>query len=121
MANGHHGTIKSSNKISTIVPPDDAFSIYGRTDAEGNYVIKGVPFTGGGTNYSVVPSKGIHSFTPQKLSRYVSQNSINHNGVDFEDTSSFPVTGQVLYEGTTYPVEGCNFYRGQEPRNQRGV
>ncbi len=110
VANGHHGTIKSSNKISTIVPPDDAFSIYGRTDAEGNYVIKGVPFTGGGTNYSVVPSKGIHSFTPQKLSRYVSQNSINHNGVDFEDTSSFPVTGQVLYEGTTYPVEGCNFY-----------
>lgn len=110
VANGHHGTIKSSNKISTIVPPDDAFSIYGRTDAEGNYVIKGVPFTGSGTNYSVVPSKGVHSFTPQKLSRYVSQNSINHNGVDFEDTSSFPVTGQVLYEGTTYPVEGCNFY-----------
>ena len=33
-----------------------------------------------------------------------------HSGVDFEDVSSFPVTGYVLYDGTDYPVEGCNFY-----------
>ena len=108
--NGNHGLIQPSNKCSTFTPAERAFSVYGRTDAEGNYVIKGVPFSGSGTNYSVVPSMGVHSFTPQKLSRFVSQSSLNHSGVDFEDTSSFEVNGQVYYKGTNIPVEGCNFY-----------
>lgn len=110
VANGNHGQIRPSNGLGKITPAERAFSVYGRTDAEGNYVIKGVPFSGSGTNYSVVPSMGVHSFTPQKLSRFVSQSSLNHSGVDFEDTSSFEVNGQVYYKGTNIPVEGCNFY-----------
>lgn len=110
VANGNHGQIRPSNEMSTTTPAERAFSVYGRTDDDGNYVIKGVPFSGAGTNYSVVPSMGVHSFTPQKLSRFVSQSSLNHSGVDFEDTSSFEVSGQVYYKGTNIPVEGCNFY-----------
>lgn len=110
VANGHHGIIRPSSAVSTVVPPASAFSVFGLTDSEGNYVIKGVPFSGNGTNYSVVPTYGVHSFSPAKSSRFVSQSSLNHSGVDFKDVSSFPVSGTVYYENTDYPVEGANLY-----------
>lgn len=110
VANSHHATIRPSSSISTVVPPASAFSVFGLTDSEGNYVIKGVPFSGNGTNYSIVPSYGVHSFSPAKSSRFVSQSSLNHSGVDFKDVSSFPVSGTVYYENTDYPVEGANLY-----------
>lgn len=110
VANSHHATIRPSSSISTVVPPASAFSVFGLTDSEGNYVIKGVPFSGNGTNYSFVPSYGVHSFSPAKSSRFVSQSSLNHSGVDFKDVSSFPVSGTVYYENTDYPVEGANLY-----------
>ena len=80
------------------------------TDAQGNFVIRGVPFTGDGTNYMVIPSMGIHEYSPTYSTRYVSASSLVHSGVDFTDVSSFPVSGTVFYEGTDYPVEGCTFY-----------
>ncbi|MDY4409551.1 MAG: LamG-like jellyroll fold domain-containing protein [Prevotella sp.] len=110
VANGHHGIIRPSSAVSTVVPPASAFSVFGLTDSEGNYVIKGVPFSGNGTNYSIVPTYGVHSFSPAKSSRFVSQSSLNHSGVDFKDVSSFPVSGTVYYENTDYPVEGANLY-----------
>lgn len=110
VANGHHGVIRPSSAVSTVVQPASAFSVFGLTDSEGNYVIKGVPFSGNGTNYSIVPTYGVHSFSPAKSSRFVSQSSLNHSGVDFKDVSSFPVSGTVYYENTDYPVEGANLY-----------
>lgn len=80
------------------------------TDAQGNFVIRGVPFTGDGTNYMVIPAMGIHEYSPTYSTRYVSASSLVHSGVDFTDVSSFPVSGTVFYEGTDYPVEGCTFY-----------
>lgn len=77
---------------------------------QGNFVIRGVPFNGDGTNYTIVPTKGIHEFSPSYSSRYVSASSLIHNSVDFTDVSSFPVSGKIYYAGTDYPVEGCSFY-----------
>ena len=57
----------------------------------------------------VVPTKGIHEFSPTYSTRYVSASALVHNGVDFEDVSSFPVSGRVVYAGTNYPVEGVQF------------
>lgn len=108
--NNRIGEIRTGSVTSNVVPPSDAFGIFGRTDADGNYVIKGVPFTGQGTNYSVVPSMGVHTFNPARLSRFVSQNSLNHSGVDFKDETSFEVSGSVYYENTNYPVEGASLY-----------
>ncbi len=112
VANGNHARFGGVKTVvtSAVVPESTQLALFGYTDAQGNFVIRGVPFSGDGTNYMVVPTLGVHEFSPQYSSRYVSASSLVHSGVDFEDVSSFPVSGYVLYEGTDYPVEGCNFY-----------
>ena len=111
VSNGNHGRLgPSTTPTSKVLPTEHQFGLFGYTDGQGNYVVRGVPFCGEGTNYMVVPTLGIHEFSPQYQTRYVSSSSLVHSGVDFEDVSSFPVTGYVLYDGTDYPVEGCNFY-----------
>ena len=107
-SNGHHATAHVPAVSSGHVPTEEQLSLMSLTDGQGNYVIRGVPFSGEGTNYTVIPTLGIHQFSPAYLSRYVSASSLVHNGVDFEDVSSFPVSGFVRYAGTDYPVEGCN-------------
>lgn len=98
---GSHAT------ASTDVPAEHMLSLCTMTDADGNYVLRGVPFSGNGTNYVVTPVFGVHEFSPSSSSCYLSTNSMVHSGVDFKDASSFPVSGTVLYEGTTIPVEGA--------------
>lgn len=110
VANGNHGQLGPSTTTSnTVLPTEHQFGIFGITDAQGNFVIRGVPFNGDGTTYMVVPSKGIHEFSPNYSTRYVSASALVHNGVDLEDVSSFPVSGRVVYAGTNYPVEGAQF------------
>lgn len=110
VANGNHGQLGPSTTTSnTVLPTEHQFGIFGITDAQGNFVIRGVPFNGDGTTYMVVPSKGIHEFSPNYSTRYVSASALVHNGVDFEDVSSFPVSGRVVYAGTNYPVDGAQF------------
>ena len=84
--------------------------LYGLTDDKGNYIIKGIPFQQGGTNYALTPELGIHSFSPGTRSMFVSPTSLTANNIDFEDVSSFPMTGKVYYAGTNIPVEGVQFY-----------
>lgn len=108
VANGNHGHIE--NMVMTDdVPEDDLLSIGAVTDINGNYTISGIPFSGDGVSYTVHPTYGTHEFTPIKTNRYVSAQSLVHNGVDFEDVSSFSVSGYVYYKGTTVPVEGVQF------------
>ena len=108
--NSNHAMKSGAIAISTIVPTEKQLSLYGVTDQNGNYVIRGVPFNGEGTTYMLRPEKGIHEFNPTYHTRFVSSNAITHNDITFEDVSSFPVTGVVYYENTTYPVQGCNLY-----------
>lgn len=110
VANSNHAYIQGSPFISEVVPTEEQLSIYGYTDENGNYVIRGVPFSGDGTTYLVRPTLGIHQFNPTYHTRYVSSNTLTHDNIEFEDVSSFPVTGVVYYENTTYPVQGCNLY-----------
>ena len=104
----HHGKIGSNAESSTNTPPD--LALRAKTDSIGNYIIQGIPFTGEGTTYAVVPKLGVHDFNPTQQLRYVCNNSLVHNSVDFTDISSFPVSGTVYYAGTDYPVEGVSFY-----------
>ena len=80
------------------------------TDSEGDYIIRGIPFQEGGTNYKVVPELGIHEFSPNMRSMFVSPTSLTANNIDFEDVSSFPMEGYVYYAGTSIPAEGIMFY-----------
>ena len=104
----HHGKIGSNTETSTFTP--DALALKAKTDKDGNYIIQGVPFTGEGTTYAIKPSLGVHQFNPQQHLRYVGNNSLVHNGVDFDDVSSFAVRGVVYYEHTSIPVEEAYLY-----------
>ncbi|MCQ2206044.1 MAG: hypothetical protein MJZ43_04630, partial [Bacteroidaceae bacterium] len=109
MRNSRHGNIKYM-ATSTDTPPDALFSLSGLTDSEGNYSIHGIPFSGSGSNYSVIPVLGGHEFNPSSVSRYVSASSLVHNGLDFTDVSSFKVTGSVRYDRTDIPVADAQIF-----------
>ena len=104
----HHGVVGVNAASSKNVP--EYLALKSRTDKDGNYIIHGVPFAGQGTTYAVLPKLGEHSFNPTQQIRFVSNNSLVHNGINFEDISSFTVKGTVYYDGTDYPVQGCNLY-----------
>lgn len=111
VANGNHARLGAGTlPTGSIIPTSQQLGLFALTDTQGNFVIRGVPFTGEGTNYMVIPALGVHEFSPTYSTRYVSASSLVHSGVDFTDVSSFPVSGSVFYEGTDYPVEGCTFY-----------
>ncbi len=110
VANENHGTKWDNTSFSDIVPSDTQLNLYGKTDTEGNYVIRGIPFTGEGINYTVTPDMGIHEFSPKYQARFISNDALTHSGVDFEDVSSFKMTGSVYYEDTNIPVEGAYLY-----------
>jgi hypothetical protein len=107
VSNENHATPELCNTASN-VPKE--LGLYAVSDLDGNYVIRGIRYSDGGTNYNVVPTLGVHSFSPSKDSRYISLNSLNFSGVNFSDISSFPVSGTVYYANTNYPVKGVNFY-----------
>ena len=111
VANENHGQRQPNTSFdSKNIPSDTQLRLYGKTDEQGNYVIRGIPFTGEGTSYMVRPTLGIHAFSPQYQTRFVNEEALTHNGVDFEDVSSFPVSGTIYYSNTDYPVEGVNLY-----------
>ena len=99
----HHGRIGSNAQASTLTP--GMLKLKAKTDADGNYIIQGIPFSGEGTTYSVVPLYGVHEFNPGKVLRFVGKNALVHTA-DFEDVSSFPMRGHVYYAGTNVPVVG---------------
>lgn len=110
VSNGRHATMKVPATSTEELPSEEQLNLMSYTDTNGYYEIRGVPFSGEGTSYSVIPMLGIHEFSPASRSRYVSMSTLNHSGVDFNDVSSFPVSGTVFYAGTDYPLEGANFY-----------
>lgn len=114
----HHGLVGSNAMSSTLTP--EALKLKAKTDANGNYVIQGIPFSGAGTTYTVVPLYGIHEFNPNMLLRYIGANSLVHTA-DFEDVSSFPMTGHIYYAGTNIPVEGVQFYVDGELQSSEGA
>jgi len=110
ISNGHHVTGKVAALSSVVQPNEEQFSLMGYTDADGNYMIGGIPFSGDGTNYVATPTLGIHQFSPANQSRFFSTNSMVQTGVDYEDVSAFPVSGKVYFENTNIPVEEAYLY-----------
>lgn len=113
----HHGVVGSNAQPSTLTPV--ALRLKAKTDTDGNYIIQGIPFTGEGSTYSVVPLYGIHEFNPAKTLLFVGKNSLVHTA-DFEDVSSFPMSGHIYYAGTNVPVEGVQMYIDGMLQNKDG-
>lgn len=114
----NHPEIGANAVPSAVVP--ESLKLYGMTDAEGDYIIRGIPFQQDGTNYKVVPAFGIHQFTPNSSSMFVSPTSLTANNINFEDVSSFPMEGYVYYTGTNIPVEGVMLYVDGELQSKDG-
>lgn len=93
---------------NNFVPSARCLSYRGTTDKNGEYQIAGVPYTGEGTNYQVVPVFGTHVFKPASTRRYVSAQSLSHTSVNFTDQSSFRVPVQAYYVYGNIPAEGLN-------------
>ena len=108
--NGNHPIINRNSLASTLIPTHDQLSLYGMTNANGEYIIRGIPFSGSGTGYTVRPVLGVHDFSPTSRTGFISANSLSLNGYDFTDVSSFTVSGTIRYSGTTVPVDSVMFF-----------
>lgn len=106
--NENHPTVSVNVKPCTITPL--RLGLYGITDTDGNYIVRGVPFDAGGTNYKLVPEFGVHEFSPISRNLYISPSSLSLNNVDFTDKSSFPMSGFIYYKDTNIPVKGIYLY-----------
>lgn len=107
--NGRHAKVGNNISSSTIVPTDTQLSRYGMTNENGEYTVRGLPYVGTGTTYSVTPTKGIHEFSPLSRNGFIGKGSLALNGYDFTDTSSFPVKGRVTYLDTNIPADSIQF------------
>lgn len=104
----NHAVMSLCVRPETNVPA--RLALCGYTNAQGNYMISGVPYTGNGTVYKIAPAYGNHEFIPASVNRYVSGQSLVHNNVNYVDNSSFIVKGTVTYRYGDFPVEGAALY-----------
>lgn len=107
--NGRHAVVGTNVKSSTIVPTELQLSRYAITNANGEYAIRGIPYIGSGTTYTVTPTKGIHVFNPQSRSGFIGTGSLVLNSYDFSDESSFPMRGKITYLNTNIPSDSIQF------------
>ena len=106
--NRNDGVLSDDYMVSEVVPSHDQLWYRTYTKPDGTYSLRGLPYVGNGTAWTIIPTFGIHSFSPTSEIRFLSSSSTNYT-VNFTDKSAFQVTGTVLYEGGTYPVEGASF------------
>ena len=103
----HHGHISGAT-YSKMIPTESQLALKGVTDQQGNYTISGIPYSGQGTTYYIIPKLGTHQFEPAQHQRMMANGALSHT-CDFKDKSSFEVRGAIYYYNTTIPVEGVNF------------
>ncbi|PIB34109.1 hypothetical protein BFP72_01040 [Reichenbachiella sp. 5M10] len=125
--NGHHATIGLA-QWTNVVPEQEDLSFTAFTDADGNYSIQSIIYSGSGNNFKLVPVFGAHSFEPSNKILYIGPSQQIQNEKNFKDNSSFAVTGTVKYdprilgyESADDPdapncyVEGVNIYIDDQP------
>ena len=99
--------LKNGAAWSDDIPSSGQLGWMGKTDKNGNYTIPYIPYIGSGENFTLTPRYDQHQFDPNSTTIFLGEGSAVLNGQDFEDVSSFKVTGTVFYEGTTCGVEGA--------------
>ena len=109
LPNGRHATVGNNIAASNIVPLDNQLSRYAITNATGEYIIRGIPFVGSGSTYTILPTCGIHEFNPVSRNGFIGNGSLTLNSYDFTDTSSFPLKGKITYLNTDIPVDSVQF------------
>lgn len=103
----NHGKVWRGEWSET-VPTKTQLAYRGVTDASGNYVVRGFPYETDGSQYTFTPVFDVHSFEPNQQLRFVGDGSSIFNGLDFQDVSSFPVSGTIRYRNSAFTVEGIS-------------
>lgn len=103
----NHGKVWRGEWSET-VPTKTQLAYRGVTDASGNYVVRGFPYETDGSQYTFTPVFDVHSFEPTQQLRFVGDGSSIFNGLDFQDVSSFPVSGTIRYRNSAFTVEGVS-------------
>ncbi len=119
--NSNHPEVGNNTRPSNITPSAEQFSLYGLTNDKGEYEIRGIPFAGSGSHYSVIPTLGVHNFSPTSRSAFISPSPLTINNVDFTDVSSVKVRGTIRFAGTTIPEDSVSFYVDGAPCNKNNV
>ena len=109
LPNGRHATVGANITPSTIIPSDSKLSRYATTNENGEYIIRGIPFIGSGSTYTILPTCGIHEFSPISRNGFIGNGNLTLNSYDFTDISSFPVRGRVTYLNTNIPADSIQF------------
>ena len=109
MPNSRHATVGNNISTSRIVPATNQLSRYTVTNANGEYIIRGIPFVGSGSTYTLTPACGIHEFSPISRNGFIGNGNLTLNSYDFTDVSSFPVKGKVTFLNTDIPVDSVQF------------
>jgi hypothetical protein len=104
--NANHFLKESTVTWSNNKPTQSQLGFFGLTDALGNYTVPGVAFSGSGENFTIIPSFLTHTFSPSSRSVFMGDQARIFNNQDFDDESSFLVTGS-LYYGKDSLVTSC--------------
>jgi hypothetical protein len=80
------------------IPTADQLGVLGVTDANGNYEISAIPYSGTGESFTITPAYGKHQFEPNQKLVYLGEGSTVVNEINFVDKSSFIFKGRVLYD-----------------------
>ena len=103
--NEHHGTLHNCT-YANVNPLIEQLWFKALTDETGNYLITGIPYLSGGSIYKIVPMLSPHEFNPGYKTLFVGDGASVHNNIDFSDISTVPVTVEVFYNNTSFPVKG---------------
>ena len=86
---------------SDVVPTEQQLGMAGYTNATGNYTVSGIFYSGVGESFEVTPTitlaGAVHEFSPSQRLQFIGEANSVANNIDFEDVSSFRVTGQVIF------------------------
>ena len=104
--NKNHGALVNTSGTNNVlwvsgagnIPTASQLGVLGVTDANGNYEISAIPYSGTGESFTITPSYGLHKFEPSQKIVYLGEGSTVVNDVNFKDKSSFIFKGKVLYD-----------------------
>ncbi|BDD06676.1 LamG-like jellyroll fold domain-containing protein [Aureibacter tunicatorum] len=101
-----HSQITATSRThikNSFLPTPDQLGYNGYTDEYGNHIVYGIRYTGNGESFKVTPSKGIHEFAPSSKVVFIGDGSRAINSIDFEDISSFEISGTVTIDEDNDP------------------
>ena len=81
-------------------PTSSQLGILGVTDAQGNYIISAIPYSGTGESYTITPMYGVHQFEPSQQLGFLGLGAEVLNKINFKDISSFDFLGKAYYTTT---------------------